>query len=149
MVAVEEAVPAQLVVARGPRQLSLQPGMQPIPQVSLLRQARSPARRAPLVGCRLQARRAQELRLLAAPCSRELGKSSRSPRRRLSAPTTPQSRFRRSFDRCSVSQRHYRVESDPVSHRSPKATIFVSNRDSGESCPPAAMTTICRPLSVV
>ena len=141
---------AELVVARGSRQMSLQRGMQPIPQVSLLRQARSLVRRAPLVRCRLQARRAQELRLLAAaPCPRELGKSSRSPRRRLLAPTTPQSRFRRSFDPCSVSQRHYRVESDPVSHRSPKATIFVSNRDSGESWPPAAMTTICRPLSVV
>ena len=77
MVAVEEAVPAQLVVARGSRQMSLQPGMPPSPQVSPRRQARSPARRAPLVRCRLQARRAQELRLLAAPCSRELGKSSR------------------------------------------------------------------------
>ena len=114
MVAVEGVAPAERVLARGSRQLSLQPGMQLIPQVSLLRQARSPARRAPLVRCRLQARRALELRLLAAaPCSRELGKSSRSPRRRLSAPTTPPSRFRRSFDRCSVSQRHYRVESDP------------------------------------
>lgn len=95
----EAAAPAELVVARGSRQWSLQPGMQPIPQVSRLRQARSPARRAPLVRCRLQARRALELRLLAAvPCSRELVKSSRSPRRRLSAPTTPQSRFQRSFD---------------------------------------------------
>ena len=143
MVAVEEAVPAQLVVARGSRQMSLQPGMPPIPQVSPLRQARSPVRRAVLVRCCLQTWRALELRLLAAaPCSRELVKSSRSPRRRLPAPRTPPSRFRRSFDRCSVSQRHYRVESDPVSHRSPKATIFVSSRDSGESWPPAAMTII-------
>ena len=70
MVAVEEAAPAELVVARVSRHLGLQPGMQPIPQVSLLRQA-------PPVRCRLQARRALELRLLAAPCSRELGKSSR------------------------------------------------------------------------
>ena len=142
MVAVEEAAPVELVVARGSRHLGLQPAMQPIPQVSLLRQARSPARRAPLVRCRLQARRALELRLLEAPCSRELVKSSRSPRRRLSAPTIPPSRFRRSLDRCSVSRRHYKAESDPVSHRSPKATIFVSSRDSGESWPPAAMTTI-------
>ena len=73
MVAVEEEVPAQLVVARGSRQMSLQPGMPPIPQVSPLRQARCPVRRAPLVRCCLQARRALELRLLAAaPCSREL-----------------------------------------------------------------------------
>ena len=77
MVAVEQAAPAELVVAQGSRQLSLQPGMQLIPKVRPLRQARSPARRAPLVRCRLQARRAQELRLLVAPCSRELGKSSR------------------------------------------------------------------------
>jgi hypothetical protein len=99
VVAVEEAAPAELVVARGSRQWSLQPGMQPIPQVSLLRQARSPARRAPLVRCRLQAWQALESRLLAAaPCSRALVKSSRSPRRRLSAPRTPPSRFQRSFD---------------------------------------------------
>jgi hypothetical protein len=99
VVAVAEAAPAELVVARGSRPLSPQRGMQPIPQVSLLRQARSPARPAPLVRWRLQARQALELRLLAAaPCSRELVKSSRSPQRRLSASTTPQSRFQRSFD---------------------------------------------------
>ena len=110
MVAVKEEVPAQLVVARGSRQMSLQPGMPPIPQVSPLRQARCPVRRALLVRCCLQARRALELRLLAAaPCSRELV-SSRSPLRRLSAQTTPPSRFRRSFDQCSVSRRHYRPE---------------------------------------
>ena len=56
MVAAEGVAPAERVLARGSRQLSLQPGMQLNPQVSPLRQARSPARRAPLVRCRLRAR---------------------------------------------------------------------------------------------